>query len=101
MKESEEYTILKEDIILKKCGWLFYKKRKVVLTSDSKIKYYDPKTNVHRGDIILNKNVKAEKTEDTKFNIITLKKTYCFKGLTAEKTTDWINSINSIIKENI
>jgi len=40
--------IIKEGIVDKKCGWLFYYNRKLRLTSEPRLSYYDPKTNEYK-----------------------------------------------------
>lgn len=40
--------IIKEGIVDKKCGWLFYYNRKFKLTSEPRLSYYNPKTNEYR-----------------------------------------------------
>ncbi len=40
--------VLKEGFVDKKCGWLFYYKRKLLLTSQPRLSYYVPKNNEYR-----------------------------------------------------
>ena len=47
-KVPAEGKILKEGIVDKKCGWLFYYNRKLVLTSVPSLSYFAPKTNVYK-----------------------------------------------------
>jgi 3-phosphoinositide dependent protein kinase-1 len=97
-KELKAITYaIKQEIILKRCGWLFYKKRKLVLTVESLLSYYDPNTGEHRGDISLEKDVKAVKVEGRKFNVITTNRVYYFKGTTEESANEWVRAINSSI----
>jgi len=44
----EEAKILKEGYVDKKCGWLFYYKRKLLLSSQPRLSYYKPKDNEYR-----------------------------------------------------
>lgn len=44
----EEIKTLKEGIVDKKCGWIFYYNRKLILTSETRLSYYLPKTNEYR-----------------------------------------------------
>jgi 3-phosphoinositide dependent protein kinase-1 len=39
---KKEDAVVKEGILPKKCGWFFYKKRKLVLTTRPRLSYYDP-----------------------------------------------------------
>jgi len=88
---------IKQEIILKRCGWLFYKNRKLVLTATSSLNYYDPNTGEHRGDIPLEKGVSAVKVEGRKFNVISVNRVYYFKGTTEESADEWVKAINSAI----
>jgi hypothetical protein len=40
--------VLKEGIVDKKCGWLFYYNRKLVLTTLPRLSYYKPKKNEYK-----------------------------------------------------
>ena len=45
---NNEVRTIKEGIIDKKCGWLFYYNRKFILTSEPRLSYYDPKNNEYK-----------------------------------------------------
>ena len=47
-REHEEGKVLKEGTVDKKCGWIFYYKRKLLLTSQPRLSYYVPNTNEYR-----------------------------------------------------
>jgi 3-phosphoinositide dependent protein kinase-1 len=40
--------MIKEGVVDKKCGWLFFYNRKLVLTNAPRLSYYDPKTNKYK-----------------------------------------------------
>ena len=42
------YMVIKEGVIEKKCGWFFFKRRKVCLTSQPLISYYEADTNIFK-----------------------------------------------------
>lgn len=44
----KEGKTIKEGIVDKKCGWLFYRNRKLILTSAPRLSYYEPKTNKYK-----------------------------------------------------
>ena len=93
----DEKKIFKEGIVLKKCGWLFYKKRKLVLNGKPRLSYYDPDNNEYKGDISLTKNTKAVKMSTTKFQIITSHRIYYLEGINAKDADQWIEMINTVI----
>jgi len=83
--------------VLKKCGWLFYKPRQLILTAAPSLKYYDPETNKIKGTIPLTKATIAKNDGSGKFHISIPTRTYYFKEM--EHITDkWVNTINDIIK---
>jgi len=94
---NEANIIMKEGIVLKKCGWLFYKKRTLKLTGRPRLSYYDAEDATYKGDIALTGKTKAVKITATKFQIMTANRTYYFEGLTAKDTVQWTEMINTII----
>lgn len=40
-----EGKILLTGLVLKKCGWIFYKPRQLILKDNHRLLYYDPQTN--------------------------------------------------------
>ncbi len=46
--ENPQETVLKEGIVDKKCGWVFYYNRKLVLTALPRLSYYKPKSNEYK-----------------------------------------------------
>ena len=90
--------IIKEGIIEKKCGWIFYKKRKVVLTTKPQILYYEPDKNIQKGDIALTRIVKAVYVSGKRFNVVIPKRTYKFEGKTPQEAKEWVKEINDTIR---
>eukprot|EP00826_Nyctotherus_ovalis_P058141 TRINITY_DN7974_c0_g3_i4.p1 TRINITY_DN7974_c0_g3~~TRINITY_DN7974_c0_g3_i4.p1 ORF type:complete len:389 (+),score=116.70 TRINITY_DN7974_c0_g3_i4:425-1591(+) len=92
---GDKDMLIKQETILKRCGWLFYKKRRLILTAKPLLSYYDPSSNEHRGDIPLERGVRAVKVDDKKFNVVTESRVYYFKG--TESADDWISKINNCL----
>lgn len=42
---EKSVRVILSGLVLKKCGWLFYKPRQLILNSKPKLVYYDPDTN--------------------------------------------------------
>ena len=40
-----EGKILLTGLVMKKCGWIFYKPRQLILKDNHRLLYYDPQTN--------------------------------------------------------
>ena len=97
--KSKEDKLLMEGVVLKKCGWIFYKKRKLVLTSRPRLSYYDSGNGNYKGDVLLTKKVKAVKSGSNKFNAVTPNRTYYFEGLTPECADEWIKKLNDAIRD--
>ncbi len=47
MRSAEDVKV-REGIVEKKCGWIFYKKRKLVLTSRPRLSYHDSSNGVYK-----------------------------------------------------
>jgi hypothetical protein len=45
---EQQSQIIKEGVVDKKCGWLLYYNRKLKLTSEPRLSYYNPKTNEYK-----------------------------------------------------
>lgn len=56
--------------------------------------YY--KNGVYRSDIILT-GIRAEKSNNSRFNLVSEKKTYFFKAQSNEDAEDWVKKINKAI----
>ena len=46
--DKNEFKLLKEGIIQKKCGWLFYRKRRMILTNQPLLSYYSAVTSEYK-----------------------------------------------------
>lgn len=46
--KPREDVILKEGTVEKKCGWIFYRKRKLILTSRPRLSYHDPSNGAYK-----------------------------------------------------
>ena len=97
-KSKTSFKVIKEGFLKKKCGWVFYKKRKLILTALPKISYYEPDTNIHKGDIILTRMVKVQEISPTAFTITIPRRTYRFEGSNKDEIKDWVKSINDAIR---
>jgi len=83
---------------LKKCGWLFYKPRQLILNSKPKLVYYDPDTNQLKGEILLTATTKAELECKTKFVITAPNRKYIFKEM-EHSASKWVDLINNTVKQ--
>ena len=95
VKRGDE--VVREETVSKKCGWIFYKRRKLVLTTRPRLSYYDPNSKEYKGDILLTKKVKAMKASTSKFNVITPNRTYNFDADTQASADEWVFAINEAI----
>ena len=50
-KKGED-AVVKEGLVTKKCGWIFYKKRKLVLTTRPRLSYFDSGNNEYKVSIL-------------------------------------------------
>lgn len=50
IKENKniQFKILKEGNLLKKCGWFFYRERRLILTNQPRLSYYSVKKNEYK-----------------------------------------------------
>ncbi len=46
--QNPQEKVIREGIVDKKCGWVFYYNRKLVLTTLPRLSYYSPKTNEYK-----------------------------------------------------
>lgn len=99
LKENKE-KIVRIGELKKKSPWLFYDKRKLILYDTARLDYFDPKTNILKGSIILTKECKAELTSKISFNLITPNRTYFFLCKSKYDITPWVISINEVIKNH-
>ncbi|KAL4504373.1 hypothetical protein ABPG72_009819 [Tetrahymena utriculariae] len=85
--------------VLKKVAWLIYKPRQLILQEEPpKLVYYDPMTNIKKGEIPLSKNVKIELQDKSRFTIVGPKKKYFFKELD-HPANIWVEKVSKLIKD--
>ena len=98
-KKTREIIILKEAIVEKKSPYLHYNTRKLILYSTPKLQYLEPSKNELKGTIYLSKECRAEYDTDSRFNLITPKKTFIFK-INEKDSGVWCKIINEKILES-
>jgi len=98
LTSDKSIRVIISGLVLKKCGWFFYKPRQLILNSKPKLVYYDPDSNQLRGEIFLAPTTKAELESKTKFTITTPTKKFTFKEMehSAEK---WVEIINTTVAQ--
>ena len=99
-KETEEIKdkVIKEEIVKKKCGWI-YKKRILILLETPCLKYYDPADRSEcRGVIEITPQMKVEVKGKTEFVITIPKRSYFFKDLN-NNADEWKVLINDLISK--
>lgn len=94
---NEANIVMKEGIVLKKCGWVFYKRRNLKLTGRPRLSYYGADKGEYKGDVALTGKTRAVKVTDTKFQVMTANRTYYFEGTTAKDATQWTEMINTVV----
>jgi 3-phosphoinositide dependent protein kinase-1 len=99
LKEEKE-KIVKIGELKKKSPWLFYDKRKIILYNTARLDYFDPKTNILKGSISLDKDCVAELTTKASFNLVTPNRTFYFLCKSKYDITPWVSSINEVIKNH-
>jgi len=97
-EERKEIKLMLSGLVLKKCGWLFYKPRQLILTDAPKLVYYDPATNMQKGEIKLLPDTKAEFSGKTQFIISTTERKYFFKAM-EHPIEKWVELINATVKQ--
>jgi len=96
--QSDKVRVILSGLVLKKCGWLFFKPRQLILNSKPRLVYYDPDSNQLKGEIPLAPTTKAELESKTKFLVKTPNRTFVFKEMehSAEK---WVEIINTAVQQ--
>lgn len=95
-EQNGKYRVIKRGVVEKKCGWLFFKQRKLVLTNRPRL-YYALPSGEYKGDILLTASVKAKKSSGVKFDVAIPQRTYRFEGKDEKDTDDWVSLINDTI----
>ena len=96
-EDTEEDTVILEEIMQKKSPWLHYNTRIVKLFSKGHIDYYDPKTKELKGSFVINDNCNVNIVDDFRFEIETINRNYYFKHKSKMVSNEWADKINSFI----
>eukprot|EP00826_Nyctotherus_ovalis_P007237 TRINITY_DN11796_c0_g1_i5.p1 TRINITY_DN11796_c0_g1~~TRINITY_DN11796_c0_g1_i5.p1 ORF type:complete len:267 (+),score=72.74 TRINITY_DN11796_c0_g1_i5:167-967(+) len=96
---EEKHAIIKQGTVLKKCGWIFYRDRDLVLNEKPRLVYFSSRTKKYRGDIILTECMRAIKKGGNSFYLVTPKRTYYFKGKSKKDAEEWVEAINKAIRK--
>lgn len=96
---EEKFTIIKQGTVLKKCGWVFYRNRDLVLNERLRLVYFSTRTKKYRGDVILTERMRAVKKGGNSFYLVTPKRTYYFKGKSKKDADEWVEAINGAIRK--
>ncbi len=96
-EDTEEDTVVLEEVMQKKSPWLHYNTRIVKLFSKGHIDYYDPKTKELKGSFVINDNCNVNIIDDFRFEIETINRNYYFKHKSKMVSNEWADKINSFI----
>jgi len=98
LEKSNSLTeIIFQEIVKKKSPWYHYNTRKLILYLN-RLEYLEPRLNIKKGEILLNKSCSARVKDENKFEVFTPKRTFLFK-LDNKGSKDWSNRINLVIGE--
>jgi len=89
-------SIIMSGIVKKKAGWV-YKKRQLTVTKEPRISY-STLENVHKGNVPICGELKAEAKGTKEFTIVTPNRTYFFKAL-LDNSQAWVDAVNKLIDE--
>ena len=73
-------TLILSDLVKKKAGWI-YKVRRLIITNEPKIRYYDPTTEEQKGEIEVVKELEVMVKSKREFHFVLPRRTYYFKDL--------------------
>lgn len=68
-------------IVQKKSPWFHYNTRLLILKSNAKLEYYEPKQKILKGTIHLSSHCRAVFIDEYKFDVITKHRRFIFKVL--------------------
>ena len=57
-QSENQVKLILSGLVLKKCGWLFYKPRQLILNNKPRLVYYDPDSNQLKVDLWVKKETK-------------------------------------------
>lgn len=80
-------TVILSDIVKKKAGWV-YKNRRLTVSSEPVIRYFDPVTKEQKGEIQVTPELMVVVKSKIEFQIVIPKRTYYFKDL-SDSSSRW------------
>jgi hypothetical protein len=91
----DETQVLVSGVVKKKAGWV-YKQRRLDVSNEPRIRYYDPGNGKLKGEIDISKDLHVEIRNRYEFLIITSKRTYYFKEISGHPER-WATAIQGIV----
>ena len=91
----DEAQVLVSGVVKKKAGWV-YKQRRLDVSSEPRIRYYDPGNGKLKGEIEISKELHVEIRNKYEFLIITPKRSYYFKEISGHPER-WATAIQGIV----
>jgi len=91
----DETQVLVSGIVKKKAGWV-YKQRRLDISNEPRIRYYDPGSGKIKGEIEISPDLHVEIRNKYEFLIITPKRTYFFKDISGHPER-WAAAVQSIV----
>jgi hypothetical protein len=82
---------------MKRNRWYFYQDRKITLTNEPRLMYF--KKGVYRGDIQISNEMLAEMVGKDRFNLITPRRTFCFKVHANDSAKEWVKLISKVVRD--
>lgn len=79
-KSSGSLTIILSDLVKKKAGWV-YKVRRLTISSEPRIRYYDPSTEEMKGEVEVVPELEVVIKSKREFQLVLPRRTYYFKDL--------------------
>lgn len=91
----DEAQVIVSGVVKKKAGWV-YKQRRLDVSNEPRIRYYDPGNGKLKGEIDISKDLHVEIRNRYEFLIITPKRTYYFKEISGNPER-WATAIQGIV----
>lgn len=98
--ETKKIYVIKQEVVEKKSPFFHHNTRLLKLDSTPKLEYSDPETKQVKGSIYLYTDCEAKMTSETKFEVVTPKRTFYFKLNTTDAGI-WCKLINEEIYKMI
>lgn len=99
-KDVKKIIVIKQEIVEKKSPFFHHNTRLLKLDSTPKLEYSDPETKQVKGSIYLYTDCEAKMNSESKFEVITPKRTFYFK-LNSSDAGIWCKLINEEIYKMI